>query len=74
VIVSKTGELPPRVHNLLRLTEVAEIELNHERGRFTAQLSGCSIQSRYLFGSHVDGTADQWSDIDVAVFMEGVEH
>jgi len=27
----------------------------------------------YLFGSRVEGTADRWSDIDVAVFVEGVE-
>ncbi len=27
----------------------------------------------YLFGSQVEGTADQWSDIDLAVFVEGVE-
>jgi predicted nucleotidyltransferase len=27
----------------------------------------------YLFGSQVDGTADQWSDIDLAVFIEGLE-
>ncbi|RJP34194.1 MAG: nucleotidyltransferase domain-containing protein [Candidatus Omnitrophota bacterium] len=27
----------------------------------------------YLFGSQVDGTPDQWSDIDLAVFVEGME-
>jgi predicted nucleotidyltransferase len=32
------------------------------------------IVAAYLFGSHVDGTADQWSDIDIAVFAEGVEN
>jgi predicted nucleotidyltransferase len=32
------------------------------------------VHGAYLFGSHVEGTPDQWSDIDVAVFMEGVEH
>jgi predicted nucleotidyltransferase len=26
----------------------------------------------YLFGSQVDGTADRWSDIDLAVFVEGL--
>lgn len=31
------------------------------------------VRAAYLFGSHVDGTPDEWSDIDVAVFMEGVE-
>lgn len=32
------------------------------------------VRAAYLFGSHAEGTPDQWSDIDVAVFMEGVEH
>jgi predicted nucleotidyltransferase len=31
------------------------------------------VRAAYLFGSHVEGTSDRWSDIDVAVFMEGVE-
>jgi HEPN domain-containing protein len=47
IIVKKTGELPPRVHNLLRLAEVAEIEPDVEQTRFFAELSGYYIQSRY---------------------------
>lgn len=31
------------------------------------------IVAVYLFGSQVDGTSDQWSDIDLAVFAEGIE-
>ncbi len=31
------------------------------------------VRAAYLFGSHVKGVPDRWSDIDVAVFMEGVE-
>lgn len=31
------------------------------------------LRAIYVFGSHVDGRADEWSDIDVAAFMEGVE-
>ena len=38
-------------------------------------LSGLGVvRAAYLFGSHVEGTPDAWSDIDVGVFMEGVEH
>lgn len=47
IIVRKTGELPPRVHNLLRLAEVAEIKPDVEQTRFFAELSGYYIQSRY---------------------------
>ena len=37
-------------------------------------LSGLGVvRAAYLFGSHVEGTPDQWSDIDVAIFMDGVE-
>ena len=31
------------------------------------------VRAAYVFGSHVEGRADAWSDIDVAAFMEGVE-
>jgi predicted nucleotidyltransferase len=27
----------------------------------------------YVFGSHIDGTPDAYSDIDLAVFVEGLE-
>jgi len=32
------------------------------------------VRAAYVFGSHVEGEADAWSDIDLAAFMEGVEH
>lgn len=31
------------------------------------------VHVAYLFGSHVDGRADKWSDIDIAAFVEGAE-
>ena len=31
------------------------------------------VEAAYLFGSQVEGRADQWSDIDVGFFIEGVE-
>ena len=31
------------------------------------------VRAAYLFGSQVEGTADQWSDIDIAVFVDGAE-
>jgi predicted nucleotidyltransferase len=33
-----------------------------------------SVRAAYVFGSHVEGRADRWSDVDVAAFMEGVEN
>lgn len=31
------------------------------------------VRAAYLFGSHAEARADQWSDIDLAAFMEGIE-
>jgi predicted nucleotidyltransferase len=31
------------------------------------------IARAYLFGSQVEGRVDRWSDIDLAVFIEGLE-
>ncbi len=47
VIVRKTGALPPRVHNLLRLAEVADLEQDQAQIRFLGELSAYYIQSRY---------------------------
>ncbi|MBI4556832.1 MAG: nucleotidyltransferase domain-containing protein [Candidatus Hydrogenedentes bacterium] len=32
-----------------------------------------TVRAIYVFGSHVEGRADPWSDIDVAAFMDGIE-
>ena len=32
-----------------------------------------NIRAGYIFGSHVDGTPDAYSDIDLGVFAEGIE-
>jgi predicted nucleotidyltransferase len=32
------------------------------------------VRAAYVFGSHAESTADPWSDIDVAAFMERLEH
>lgn len=32
-----------------------------------------SVHAAYLFGSQVEGTADEWSDIDIAAFMDGID-
>lgn len=32
------------------------------------------VVAAYLFGSYAEGRADRWSDIDLAVFVEGAEN
>lgn len=39
--------MPPRIHNLPRLVEIAGIESGHEQVRFLGELSAYYIQSRY---------------------------
>ena len=33
-----------------------------------------TVHAVYLFGSQVEGYADEWSDIDFAAFLDGVEN
>ncbi|MBE0537429.1 MAG: HEPN domain-containing protein [Phycisphaerae bacterium] len=47
VIVRKTGALPPRIHNLLRLAEAAGLDPEQETARFLGELSAYYIQTRY---------------------------
>lgn len=43
------------------------------RAALTAVSRMAHIARAYLFGSQVEGSADRWSDIDLAVFIEGLE-
>ncbi len=39
IILSKTQKFPPRLHNLLRLAEIAEIEIEEDTRAFLGELS-----------------------------------
>jgi len=43
------------------------------KGAIAALSHLTQVVRAYLFGSQVEGTADRWSDIDLAVFVEGLE-
>lgn len=47
LILRKTGDLPPRIHNLIRLAETAKIELNIEQALLCKELSAYYVQTRY---------------------------
>ena len=47
LIVRRTAELPPRLHNLLRLAECAGVQLDIDQKRFLGELSAYYIHSRY---------------------------
>jgi predicted nucleotidyltransferase len=46
-----------------------------ERARLAVRVlcRAAKVRMAYLFGSHVEGTADKFSDIDLGVFIEGLE-
>jgi predicted nucleotidyltransferase len=53
---------------------VLEAEIERRAAAAARELAHHStVRAVYVFGSHVTGRADEWSDIDVAAFMEGVE-
>lgn len=43
----KTGEFPPRIHNLARLAELAALDLTEEERKLLERLSLYYLQSRY---------------------------
>jgi len=47
IIARHTRELPPRIHQLSRLAEVAGLEPDENRAGFLRELSAYYIQSRY---------------------------
>lgn len=47
VIARRTREHPPRVHHLMRLTEVAGVEVHESQADLLRELSAYYIQSRY---------------------------
>ncbi len=46
-VCSQTGELPPRIHNLIRLAEIAGLELDDEQIRVLAALNEFNLEGRY---------------------------
>lgn len=47
VIARKTAEFPPRLHNLLRLSETAGVAIDESTHDFFGELSAYYIQTRY---------------------------
>lgn len=47
LVARKTGELPPRLHHLVRLADAAGLTLAESQGEFLRELSAYYIQTRY---------------------------
>ena len=53
---------------------VLDAEIEHRVAAAAKSLARFgTVKAVYVFGSYVAGRADEWSDIDVAAFMEGIE-
>jgi HEPN domain-containing protein len=47
LVAKRQEELPPRIHQLVRLAEVASLEMSDEQAGFLRELSAYYIQTRY---------------------------
>lgn len=47
IVAERSKEMPPRVHNLVRLVEAAGLECTEEQVDFMRRLSSYYIQTRY---------------------------
>src|SRR5687767_6864945 len=52
------------IHDVIQRRAQAAVKVIARRAR---------VRAAYLFGSQVAGTADRFSDIDIAAFVEGAE-
>ena len=46
-IILKTADLPPRIHNLVRLAEITALTLTHEQMTFLRGMNVYQMQGRY---------------------------
>jgi predicted nucleotidyltransferase len=46
---------------------------NRARRAIQVLAAEASVEAAYVFGSQVEASADDWSDIDIAAFVLGVE-
>lgn len=47
-ILNSGNTIPPKIHNLLKLAELSNINLSIEQSRFFANLNRCQIEARYI--------------------------
>jgi HEPN domain-containing protein len=47
VIVTRTGQLPPRIHKLVRLSELAGVMIDDKQTQFLRELAAYYIPTRY---------------------------
>jgi len=53
-VTKKTQQVPPRIHNLLRLVEIAEIALDDKRTDFLREFGAYQLEGRYPDSEQID--------------------
>ena len=46
-VTKATGDVPPKIHDLLRLAEIAGLSMPDERSRFLAEIQDYCLEGRY---------------------------
>ncbi len=46
-VIRHTGSLPPKIHNLLRLSEIANLDVGIEHRKVLAEINDFNIEGRY---------------------------
>ena len=52
---------------------IDDLILRRARAALSVIARRARVRAAFLFGSHVEGQADEFSDIDIAAFVEGAE-
>ncbi|RLC46068.1 MAG: hypothetical protein DRH70_06275 [Candidatus Coatesbacteria bacterium] len=52
---------------------IDDVILRRARAALSVIARQARVRAAFLFGSHVEGRADEFSDIDIAAFVEGAE-
>ena len=51
-VTRQTKDIPPRIHNLIRLAEIAELSLEPEQASFLSRFDMYQLEGRYPESSH----------------------
>lgn len=74
IIAKRSGEMPPRIHNLMRLAEMGQVGLSDEKADFVRELTAYYVQTRYpeelaqLIADVDDGVAKRILEQTEAIF------
>ena len=71
LITERTGEVPPKSHNLIRLAKLADVEMEDVRREFISTLSVASVETRYP--ALLDVALEKYSEAVAREFLEKAE-